>query len=67
MPKAKEETQRVPPVPIGRMKKLSNPDVYEARGRYACGETKTALADEFEVSIPTISDAIHGLGAYAGV
>ena len=67
MPKAKEETQRVPPVPIGRMKKLSNMNVYEARGWYVCGKTKTALANKFGVSVPTISDAIHGRGAYKNV
>ena len=67
MRKTKRNQVPIPPVPVGRIKKLSRADVYKVRTRFVAGETKTAMAEEFGVSIPTISDAIHGRGAYADV
>ena len=41
--------------------KLTAAIVLECRRRYAAGETQTALAAEFGVSEPTISQLIHGV------
>ena len=57
----------IDPLPPGGIPRLSDDDVYRARRMYNEGYPKREIADAFEVSIPTISNAIHGRGAYQGI
>lgn len=45
-------------------KAFTREQVSDLRRRYREGETMPALAKEFGVTIPTISRALYGLGAY---
>jgi hypothetical protein len=46
---------------------LSVSDVREMRRRHSDGETYSALAREFNVSVETASNAVQGLKAYKEV
>ena len=58
----------VPPVPKNqnglRVRRFTDEEVWEIRKRFMAGETKTSMAREFGVSIPTVSSAVHGTGTY---
>ena len=56
-----------PTKPPGGSPKLSDGQVYDARRKYGKGTSKHEIADSYGVSTRTISDAIHGRGAYENV
>lgn len=61
---------RVNPLPRRRVntsRRFTNEEVYQIRERLKNGETKAALAKEFRVSRPVISDAAHGINTYKDV